>query len=174
MQKVRIPISVDPIKSAQKRLTYEGTVPSVNMQRLGEEVINTPQDIEVSLRFDVDEQRISYFAGHAEVTVEVLCQRCNLPMQLHLVSDFQYAPLTKRMREGEVPQAYEAIEMNELGEIMVHDVVEDELLLTLPIVTMHKPEECEVDRDAMTFGELPPEAEEKANPFAVLQDLKRK
>lgn len=174
MQKVRIPISVDPIKSAQKRLTYDGLVPSANMQRLGEAVINTPQDIEVSLRFDVDEQRISYFAGHAEATVDVLCQRCNKPMTLQLKSDFQYAPLTKRLQEDEVPQAYEAIELNDLGEVMLHDVVEDELLLTLPIVTMHAPEECDVDRDTMTYGELPPEAEEKANPFAVLQDLKRK
>ena len=174
MQKVRIPVSVEPIKSAQKRLSYAGLVPADNLQRLRDELINTPQDIEVSLRFDVDEQRISYFAGHAEVTVDVLCQRCNNPMQLHLVSDFQYAPLTKRMQEEDVPQAYEPIKMNELGEVMLHDVVEDELLLALPIVTMHKPEECNVDRDTMTYGELPPEAEQKANPFAVLQDLKRK
>lgn len=174
MQKVRIPISVDPIKSAQKRLTYDGLVPSSNLQRLGEAVINTPQDIEVSLRFDVDEQRISFFAGHAEVAVEVLCQRCNKPMHIQLASDFQYAPITKRQREDEMPEAYEAVELNELGEVMLHDVVEDELLLTLPIVTMHEPEDCEVDRDTMSYGELPPEAEEKANPFAVLQGLKRK
>lgn len=174
MQKVRIPISVDPIKSAQKRLTYDGLVPSGKMLRLGEAVVNTPQDIEVSLRFGVDEQRISFFAGHAEATVEVLCQRCNKPMQLQLVSDFQYAPLTKRQKEDELPEAYEGIELNELGEVMLHNVVEDELLLALPIVTMHAPQECEVDRDTMTYGELPPEAEEKANPFAVLQGLKRK
>lgn len=174
MQKVRIPISVDPVKSAQKRLIYEGLVPAVNLPRLGKAVINTPQDIDVSLRFDVDQQRISFFAGHAEAAVEVKCQRCNQPMQIHLESDFQYAPLTRRQTEDTIPEAYEPVELTELGEVMLHKVVEDELLLTLPIVTMHAPEECEVDRDAMTFGELPPEAEEKTNPFAVLQGLKRK
>lgn len=174
MQKVRIPISVDPVKSAQKRLTYEGLVPSVNMQRLGEAVINTPQDIEVSLQFDVDQQRISFFAGHAEATVGVICQRCNQPMQLNLEANFAYAPLTKRQSEEKIPEAYEPVELNETGEVMLHDVVEDELLLAMPIVTMHEQEDCEVDRDAMKFGELPPEAEEETNPFKVLQGLKRK
>lgn len=174
MQKVRIPISVDPIKNAQKQLSYDGLVPAGNMQRLGEVIINTPQDIAVSLRFDIDQQRVSFFAGHAEVTVEAICQRCNKPMQIHLVSDFQYAPVTKRQTEDNLPAAYEAVELNELGEVMLHDVVEDELLLAMPIVTMHAPENCEVDRDDMTFGKLPSEAEAKVNPFAVLQDLKRK
>lgn len=174
MQNVRIPVSVDPVKSAQKQLTYKGLVPAGKMQRLGEALINTPQDIAVSLRFDIDQQRVSFFAGHAEVTVDVICQRCNQPMQIHLSSDFAYAPITKRQTEENLPEAYEPVELNELGEVMLHDIVEDELLLTMPIVTMHSHENCEVDRDAMTFGDLPPEAEEKANPFAVLQGLKRK
>jgi uncharacterized protein len=174
MQKVRIPISVDPVKSANKGLSYEGLVPVANLQRLGEAVINAPHDIDVSLRFDVDQQRTSFFAGHAETTVEVQCQRCNQPMKLKLVADFEYAPLTKRQTEERIPDAYEPIQLNELGEVMLHDVVEDELLLAMPIVTMHAQEDCDVDRDAMTFGELPSEAEEKANPFAVLQGLKRK
>lgn len=173
MQNVRIPKSVDPVKSANKGLSYEGLVPAHNLERLGEVIINTPQDIQVSLHFDVDEQNTSFFAGHAETTVEVTCQRCNQPMTLELECDFQYAPLTRRQTVETMPEAFEPIELNELGEVMLHDVVEDELLLAMPIVAMHAEEDCEIDRNAMTFGKLS-EAEEKPNPFAALQDLKRK
>ncbi|RUO25635.1 23S rRNA accumulation protein YceD [Aliidiomarina minuta] len=173
MQKVRIPVSVDPVKSANKQLSYEGVVPGAGLHRLGDVIVNELQDIQVSLRFDVDEQHTSFFAGHAEAAIEVICQRCNKPMQLELKCEFHYAPLTRRQKEENIPEAYEPVELTELGEVMLHEVVEDELLLAMPIVAKHAAEDCEVDRDAMVFGELS-EAEEKPNPFAALQDLKRK
>jgi len=52
-------------------------------------------------------------------------------------------------------------------------VVEDEIILALPVVPVHDSEHCEVSEADMVFGKLPPEAE-KPNPFAVLASLKRK
>lgn len=174
MQKVRIPVSVDPVKSAVKGLQYTGLVPGVSLSRLADTVLTVTGDADVSVRFDVDQQRTHYFAGRVEAAVEVTCQRCNKPMQLHLDASFSYAPVYRRQQEEDIPQMYEPVKLNELGEVMLHEIVEDELLLALPIVTMHAEQDCEVDRNAMTYGELPAEAEERANPFAVLQGLKRK
>lgn len=174
MQKVRIPVSVDPVKSAVKGLSYTGLVPVAALSRLTDTVETVAGDIDVSVRFDVDQQRIHFFAGRAEATVEVKCQRCNQPMQLQLDTLFSYAPVNRRQQEEDIPELYEPVELNELGEVILHEIVEDELLLALPIVTMHADKDCEIDRDAMTYGELPSEAEEELNPFAVLQGLKRK
>jgi uncharacterized protein len=52
-------------------------------------------------------------------------------------------------------------------------MIEDEIILSLPVVPVHESEHCEVSEADMVFGQLPPEAE-KPNPFAVLASLKRK
>ncbi|MCC5854996.1 MAG: 23S rRNA accumulation protein YceD [Idiomarina sp.] len=172
MQKVRIPISVDPVRSAGKGLTFEGVVPSSNLKRLQEMLFSPSDDVEVTLSFDRDEQNIVYFRGNAKVSVELGCQRCGEPLKMPVTAEFQYAPVNQKVTAEDLPEYYDAAEMNELGEVLLHPIIEDELILALPLVAMHAEEDCAIDRNAMTFGDLPPEAEKK-NPFAVLQQLKK-
>ncbi|WP_113905795.1 23S rRNA accumulation protein YceD [Aliidiomarina celeris] len=172
MQKVRIPITVDPVRSAGKGLSFEGVVPSGNLNRLQEMLLSPCNDPEVFVVFDRDEQNIVYFRGSAKVDVSLTCQRCNEPMSVLVNAEFQYAPVNKKVKAEDLPEYYDAAEMNELGEVSLHEIVEDELIIALPLVAMHTDENCAIDRNTMTFGELPPEAEKK-NPFAVLQELKK-
>ncbi|CAA2930614.1 hypothetical protein ARSQ2_01747 [Arsenophonus endosymbiont of Bemisia tabaci Q2] len=51
-------------------------------------------------------------------------------------------------------------------------MIEDEIILSLPVIPVHNSERCEVSDADMVFGELPNEAE-KPNPFAVLASLKK-
>jgi uncharacterized protein len=60
-------------------------------------------------------------------------------------------------------------------------IVEDELMLALPIVSMHAPEQCPAStRPEHTADDVPAEgaeadqAADRANPFAVLRTLKEK
>ena len=72
-----------------------------------------------------------------------------------------------------MPEAYEPIEVNEFGEVDLLAMVEDEIILALPVVPVHESEHCEVSDADMVFGKLPPEVD-KPNPFAALASLKRK
>ncbi len=172
MKKVRIPISVDPVRTAGKEISYDGLVPSSGLPRLQEMLFTPSDDVEVSLAFNRDEQGIVFFRGDAKVEVVLACQRCGEPMNMPLTVKFQYAPVNHKVTAEDLPGYYDAVEINELGEVNLHAIVEDELILGLPLVAMHAVNDCAIDRDAMTFGELPPEAEKK-NPFAVLQQLKK-
>lgn len=174
MQKVRIPISVDPVKSAGKQLSYLGQVPGNTLTRLQELLVAPCADVDVELNFAEDAQRIKHVAGRAEVKVTVACERCGDPMDLALVSNFVYAPVTKRQTATDMPSDYEPIELDELGEIHLHRLVEDELILAMPVVVKHDERECRVDSNAMQWGEIDDTPSEKDNPFAVLQELKRK
>ncbi|RUO36553.1 23S rRNA accumulation protein YceD [Aliidiomarina sanyensis] len=172
MQKVRIPLSVDPVRNSGKRLSFDGVIPSSNLPRFNEVLASPCPDVEVTLTFGTDEQKIHYFRGQAKATVELVCQRCGTPMGYELETEFQYAPITRRQSADELPEHYEAAELNELGEVLLHPLVEDELLVALPLVAKHTEQECKIKSDAMSWGELPAEAEKK-NPFAVLQKLKK-
>ncbi|MGI0152235.1 MULTISPECIES: 23S rRNA accumulation protein YceD [Idiomarina] len=174
MQKVRVPITVDPVKSAGKQVSYIGLVPGKSLARLQELLLEPMSDVDVSLSFDTDAQGIKRLTGHAEVTVCVACERCSDAMQWPISCDFVYAPITKRQKATEMPEEYEPIELDELGEINLHALVEDELMLALPVVIKHDERECRVDSKAMQWGKIDDAPAAKDNPFAVLQELKRK
>jgi uncharacterized protein len=87
--------------------------------------------------------------------------------------DFCFTPVQgPDIDELELPEAYEPVEVDEHGEVNLLQLFEDELIISLPIVPLHAEDACTVTEDDMTFGKLKPE-QERQNPFAVLQELKR-
>ncbi|EKE86945.1 hypothetical protein A10D4_01847 [Idiomarina xiamenensis 10-D-4] len=165
---------VDPVKSAGKQLTYDGLVPASALQRFQGMLVETCADPEVVLNFLVDEQGLYVMQGQASVTAKVSCERCGEPLTVDVAAQFAYAPVTRKQTADNMPDAYEPIEPNEFGEINVHGVVEDELILAMPIVVKHDESDCKIDPNNMSWGEIDETPAEHDNPFAVLQDLKRK
>ena len=173
MQKVKLPLSVDPVKTALKRLDYEGVYPQSVLTRVAEATDGVLSDAQVTLSFEIDEQKLTVIKGQAEVTVRLICQRCNKTYEDTVHVTFCYSPVANDAQVEALPEIYEPVEFNEFGEIDLLGLVEDEFILALPHVPVHEPEHCEVSTAEMVFGELPPEAD-KPNPFAVLASLKRK
>lgn len=173
MQKVKLPLTVNINKDAQHRYDYQGYYSSGQMGRIKEMVNDVSSDVQASLSFFIDEQKLVVMEGRASLEVKVECQRCNQPYLLKLDTHFFYSPVKNDEQAEALPERYEPIEVDQFGEINLLDVVEDELILALPLVPMHEDEHCEVSVAQQVFGELPEEAE-KPNPFAVLANLKRK
>lgn len=174
MQKVKLPLTVDPVKDAQRRLDYVGYYSANQLTRLAESVSKVLSDAQVTLSFFIDPQKLVVMKGRAQVEVELDCQRCGEPFRQTLECNFCYSPVADSNKIDELPEIYEPIEFNEFGEIDLIGAVEDELILTLPIVPMHVSEHCEVSVAEQVFGELPEELAKKPNPFAVLANLKQK
>lgn len=174
MQKVKIPRTVDPAKSAQKRLDYEGIIQASLMKRLKLSVEGVKRDADVSLSFGQDEQNLVVISGKANVEVDLECQRCNEVFSHLCEVEFVYTPSSRKVNEDEIPEEYDLVDLNEYGELDLIALIEDEFILSLPQVAMHEPSECRVQSDNLVFGDLPKEAlEEKPNPFDVLKNLKR-
>ena len=174
MQKVKIPRTVDPAKSAQKRLDYQGIVQVSLMKRIAELTEGVKRDAEVSLSFELDEQRLVVISGKANVEVDLECQRCN-EIFAHLCEvEFISTPIYNEKSEQDAPEEYDLVDLNEYGELDLIKLVEDEFILELPQIAMHDETECSVQSNNMVFGDLPEEVlEEKPNPFDVLKNLKR-
>ena len=174
MQKVKLPLTVDPVKDAQRRLDYVGYYSANQLARLAESVSKVLSDAQVTLSFFIDPQKLVVMKGRAQVEVELDCQRCGEPFKQALECNCCDSPVADANKIDELPEIYEPIEFNEFGEIDLIGTVEDELILTLPIVPMHVSEHCEVSVAEQVFGELPEELAKKPNPFAVLANLKQK
>ena len=174
MQKVKLPLTVDPVKDAQRRLDYQGYYSVNQLSRLAESVGKVLSDAQVTLSFFIDPQKLVVMKGRANVDVELNCQRCGEPFIQTVDCEFCYSPVANLDQIDVLPEIYEPIEFNEFGEIDLLGAIEDELILNLPIVPMHSSEHCEVSVAEQVFGELPEELAKKPNPFAVLANLKQK
>ena len=173
MEKVKLPNKVDPARCAQNRLKYQGEYAAALMPRLAESTQGIHGDIDVSLDFGTDAQGLRLMSGHARAQVSLQCQRCNELFDSTVESEFTYTPLRANAVAPEVPEDYDTIEVDEAGEINLVELVEDELILGLPQIPTHENEQCSEGTFDQSFGELPV-AEERPNPFAILEELKRK
>jgi uncharacterized protein len=157
-------------------MTYDGIIVKGNLTRLADVGQVVGDNVDVKITCGVDPQGLVIIEGSASSHVEMACQRCGEELEIEVRTDFIYTPMAHNADESDepIPDAYDQIELNEYGELNLIHLVEDELMLALPIVAMHEPSECSVSEQDMTFGELAPEAteEKKSNPFDVLKQLK--
>ncbi|WBA07824.1 23S rRNA accumulation protein YceD [Salinivibrio kushneri] len=172
MQKVKLPLTVDPFRCAQKQLDYDGIVDKQRLLRLGEATQSIDSDAEVMLSFDIDAQGLKTVTGRATVSVSLECQRCWEPFSHRCETEFVYSPVFNDDQVGNLPDAYEPALVDENGEIDLIQLVEDELIVALPQVAMHEDTDCKVSAENMVYGEIPL-ADERPNPFAVLKNLKQ-
>ncbi|KLU16535.1 MULTISPECIES: 23S rRNA accumulation protein YceD [Xenorhabdus] len=172
MQKVKLPLTIDALRAAQKRLDYHGSYSAEQVSRLAETVVSVDGDVDNSLSFEIDNQRLAVVKGHSEVDVTLACQRCGSNFSHHVHTTYCFSPVVNDEQAEALPEEYEPINVNEFGEIDLLAMIEDEIILSLPVVPVHDSEHCEVSDADMVFGTLPPEAE-KPNPFAVLASLKK-
>jgi uncharacterized protein len=173
MQKVKLPLTLDPLRTAQKRLDYQGIYTPEQVERVAESVVSVDSDVECVMSFAIDNQRLAVLKGTVELAVTLSCQRCGKPFAHKVHASYCFSPVVNDDQAEALPEAYEPINVDEFGEIDLLATIEDEIILALPVVPVHDSEHCEVSEADMVFGKLPAEAE-KPNPFAVLASLKRK
>ncbi|REL27191.1 23S rRNA accumulation protein YceD [Thalassotalea euphylliae] len=170
MQNLKLPVTIDPYKSAQRRLECSGIFQLTEMNRLIDSCENTAEEIDVSFQFDVDELGLVVISGKGSASVGLICQRCNDELAHTLEIDFQFSPVKNAEGAADLPSYYDAIELDENGEVNLRELVEDELLLAIPLIPRHELDDCKGEADT-TWGELPEELD-KPNPFDVLKQLK--
>lgn len=173
MHKVKLPLTIDAVRAAQQHLDYSGVYTPAQVSRVAESVVSVDSDVEVELSFNVDSQRLATITGHAKVMLTLMCQRCTTPFKHQVHITYCFSPIVNDEQAEALPEAYEPIEVDEFGEVDLLGMIEDEIILSLPVVPVHEFEHCEVSAASMVFGDLPAEAE-KPNPFAVLASLKHK
>ena len=169
-----LPRQIDPRKFAQQGIEISGSVPLNLLPRVGELLSSGAGDIQVSLAFGLDEQRLLTLTGVINANVEHICQRCLGPVPVELNCQLKLAIVWDEEKAESLPQVYDAWVLGE-GATDLYAVIEDELLLSLPIVSYHA-EEC-IPHRYFSSGKEVSEKEiaqdkEQKNPFQVLKQLK--
>ncbi len=166
-----LPSIIDPRKLAQQQALYEGHVAADQLSRFAQAVVAIESDLQARVEFDLNPSRKPCVNGSINLRASVPCQRCLEPVQIEVAAEFavevvwneeQAAAIIKRADSWIVPER----------QANLVELLEDELLLALPVVSYHPPGQCKND-----LRELVETVEEETtandNPFAVLQSLKK-
>jgi len=168
-----LPKTLDPFKYADQNKILEGEIALNLMPRLADLLVDTNGRVKVELEFDRDPQRLRILKGKLKSTVNLVCQRCLHPVSQAIESEFTLGIVFNDEQAQNLPRAYEPL-LVEDEKLVVLDVVEEELILSLPMFAYH--DACEVDGYKQTeeAETLPEELEEekKPNPFEALSELK--
>jgi uncharacterized protein len=165
-----IPEHIDPFRYAEQSLSLDGSVKIADMPRLNANVVASGDSVAVQLQFGVDEQHITFLKGHLDTKLTLQCQRCMEPFFYEIISDFILGIVSTLDEANALPEQYEPA-MSAEGSLALRELIEDEIILNLPIIPRHEPEECKVKLPLVDSGWEQGKGE---NPFHVLESLKHK
>lgn len=172
LMKNRLPEKVNLIQLAEQNARVEGYWPVSRMERLGSMLADNCGEVEAVLYFGKLD-RLRYVKGRFQVELRAICQRCMQAMPLPLELEFKLGILTTENQEQTLPEDFEALYVEETGYCRLADVLEDELIMAMPIVPVH-PYSCskELKEYEPTQEQIENENNRDGNnPFAVLKDL---
>jgi uncharacterized protein len=159
---------LDPRRFADLGKHFAGKIPLRSFSRLASLLVENSGSAEFELSFQREGQR-AVIRGRVRAELQLDCQRCRGPVAFDAVSDICLAVVEVLDEVGRLPEAYEPL-LLEAPTVKLVELLEDELLLSLPQVPMHGFGECEAAR----ASEPVEDATAEENPFAVLAELKRK
>ncbi len=168
-ENTQLPRFVDPRKFAQQGLSLAGDITVSELSRLAEASVSSGDKVQVALEFDVDEERHRVITGSANCHLTVTCQRCLEPVEIGLDAQLNLAIVWDEDRAKQLPKALDPLILAE-GQADIYTIVEDELLLNLPMVSYHD-ENC-IEQTSFGDEAAEIEADSSSNPFQVLEQLK--
>ncbi len=162
-----LPDRIDPLRLARRAKRLCGRIPLVRMSRLCTSLQRIDGHVDVDLRFDCDAERLPRMTGTVRALLVFSCQRCLEPVALEVCATVNLALLAAgdRVVPRAGPESMEVVS----GRMSLTEMVEDELILSLPITPMHEEGECRTLRTRQASPRVGPEED---NPFAVLSSFK--
>lgn len=154
------------------RRSFQGAFPVAAMKRLGETLANTEGTTQYELDFGRDDFGTAYLDVRVQVPLTLTCQRSLEPFVLPVTVDSRLGLIRAERDEAALPPNVEPLLVADDVKLNLLDVIEDELLLALPLVPVNPDSALPED----VVGPPPEEISSEGrtdNPFAVLRELKK-
>lgn len=165
-----LPKMIDTRKHADQHSEYQGVLQASELPRLNDAVEEIAQ-VQVEVNFGRDEQRRMQIRGTATCAVSMICQRCLQPSDQEMTITLDAVMVFSDERAKAMPQTLDVWVVPEIANL--HELIEDELLLALPIVAYHAESVgCTPPEIVAATEEVEPAPVERESPFAVLRALK--
>ena len=168
-----LPESVDAWRMVSARRSFQGSLPIAAMPRLCEVLADDAGLAQYQLDFGRDEFGTAYVEVRVQASLWLVCQRTLEPFAMPIAVDSRLGLIRSEQEEAALPGGVEPLLVAEDDKLSPVDVIEDELLLALPLVPVN-PDGALPEEVIRPPAEAIPAEERPDNPFAVLRELKNK
>lgn len=167
------PIRIDALQACRQSSNYAFELGASHLSRLRDNDIELVDTVVVKCDFYRDDNHKPFMKLFVEGVVVLPCQRCFEPMDVGFSSEQELVLLvSEHQDEQNFAPDHEPVWLESGEWLVLNQVIEDEILLSLPTAALHDPKDCAVkfDDDMDVTEEL--EEAERENPFAILAQLK--
>ncbi|WP_049620857.1 YceD family protein [Frateuria defendens] len=154
------------------RRSFAGELPVAAMPRLCEALAGREGTAQYELDFGRDEFGSAYLDVRVQAPLTLLCQRTLEPFALPVTVEGRLGLIGSEREEAALPPDCEPLLIGEDGRLNPAEVIEDELLLALPLVPVN-PDSSLPDEVTEPAPEEDSGTGRTDNPFAVLRELKK-
>lgn len=130
----RLPVHLDPLALAERERVIEGFVPVSAFRRLGGWLHADTGNIEATLRFGRDAGGRHVLRGDFRGRLELVCQRCLTPFALPIERELDLVLVESLAAADLLPEGLEPLVVDERRAMHTVDLLEDDLILALPLV----------------------------------------
>jgi len=170
----KLPIEIDPFRLAKSGLILVGELEQKYMPRLSGSLQNNDGTVHVKMNFDVDKVLGTPFMnGEFTTTLPLLCERCSELFLYDVDIKCSLAMVNNERKIESLAEQYEPWVIDSENPVLLNSIVEDELILAIPLVPKHE-HSCLPAEAWVSGDEVEEDVEKKVSPFAVLAALKTK
>jgi uncharacterized protein len=160
-------VTVNSIALAREHREVSGKLAIADLHRLHYVLFEPSGEVDYKLIGSVDKDGVAWLQLQLDAKLSLLCQRCLGPMEFRerAARKFKLVPQGQPLSDP----AEEADDIEEIPaeeDLDVAALVEDEVILTLPMVAVHEDGKCAAPLSAQDDSE-------KKSPFSSLSVLKR-
>ena len=170
-----LPTYVDTRKVFLQQEEISGSVALEKLPRFADSLADNRGLINVELRFSTNESNLKVIKGHLSARVEVTCQRCLGPLSIELKDKISLVLVEDDSAVRGLDPHFDPWISGEY-KLVLAELVEEQLMLCMPIVNFHESEDC-LDTLDYQNNEIERTDEQSQaateNPFTVLKVLKK-
>tara|TARA_Y100001935_G_scaffold249342_2_gene247793 strand:+ start:81 stop:650 length:570 start_codon:yes stop_codon:yes gene_type:complete len=150
--------------------SFSGSVQLKDLPRLVTLLAKKDTSANYNVSFGLDGKKRLIISGDISAKLKLKCQRCMEDMDHFIELSFRLSPVRTVQESKSLPRNYEPLLIStEL--IIPMDIIEDELILSLPSAPKHEEQDCSVSLEKFRVKDL---LDTKESPFAVLANMKNK
>ncbi len=166
-----LPVHLNFAQKAKIGFEIQGKLAISNLKRLSGSLLSDAGELEAELKFDRDGP-VPFIVGHIKAQLQLKCQRCMQAMSYPVDINFKIGMVQNEAQMEKLVDEYEPY-LLETDNNHLPDMLEEELLLALPLVPMHEFDCSEYlqQQNSEQQDKVEQEPEKKENPFSVLKDL---
>ena len=160
------PQSINPLRLAKNKEQIKGSLSLDSLARLEDILLDNHGQVQYSLSFDFDASGICLIKSYIDTAVLLQCQRCLKSVIIEIQKSSVLGTYKDSDEFKKLEDNYEPCQLDEEF-ILVEKLVEDELLLAMPLIPLHSNKKC-IGQDALKALNV----NNKMNSFSALAKLK--